>query len=401
MRVLHLIASVNPAGGGPIEGILRLAESDRDLGITREIASLDAQTDPWLATIPLPVHALGGPPASDGRWPGPLPWRRYRWSLRYVRWLNQNWPTYDAFVVDGLWNFTTAGLAASRALNARPFVAFPHGMLDPWFRRTYPIKHLTKQLVWLLADGRVLRQAGAVLFTSQMEEDMARNAFLPYRLRSRVVTYGTAPPPPPTPAQHAAFRAAVPRLGDRGYLLFLGRLHEKKGCDLLIAAFAQAAEQHPELDLVVAGPDRSGYLATLQALAKTLGIASRVHFPGLLLGDAKWGALHGANAFVLPSHQENLGIAVVEAMACGLPVVISDKVAIWREVAAGGCGLVDSDTVEGTARALTRLLALPDDKKRQMGEAGRRLFDVRFRADGAARELDAILRELVAGRPSR
>jgi glycosyltransferase involved in cell wall biosynthesis len=400
MKVLHLIASVDPACGGPIEGLLRIAQSDRDLGVAREIASLDPEDAPWLAHCPLVVHALGGPPADPGRsWTSTQALRRYRFSPRYVRWLNANHQRYDALVVEGLWNFTTAGFATSRALHARPYVAFAHGMLDPWFRRTYPIKHLAKQAVWLMSDGRVLGRAGRVLFTSALEQAAAEGAFWPYRLRGQVVSYGTAAPPPPTTAQTAAFHSAAPSLSARLYLLCLGRLHEKKGIDLLISAFAAVAPQ--DLHLVVAGSGSPAYTASLEAQAAALGIAPRIHFTGPLFGDAKWGAFRGAEAFVLPSHQENLGIAVLEAMACGLPVLISDKVNIWPEIQAAGCGLVDEDTVDGTSRMLTRLLERDPAARRAMGEAGRLLFADRFGAVRAARDLDTVLREVVAAGPSR
>lgn len=400
MKVLHLIASVDPAGGGPIEGLSRIAQFDRDLGVTREIASLDPANAPWVPACPLPVHPLGGPAADPGRaWASRQALRRYRFSPRYVRWLDANNHRYDALVVEGLWNFTTAGFAASKALHSRPYVAFTHGMLDPWFRRTYPIKHLAKQAVWLMSEGRVLGRAGRVLFTSALEQSAAEGAFWPYRLRGQVVAYGTADPPPQTPAQSAAFHAVAPALGDKPYLLYLGRLHEKKGIDLLISAFAAVAPQG--LHLVVAGSGSPDYTAALKAQASALGAADRIHFTGPLFADAKWGAFRGAEAFTLPSHQENLGIAVLEAMACGLPVLISDKVNIWPEIAAAGCGLVDEDTTDGTRRTLTRFLHSDPPTRRAMVETGRRLFAARFSADRAARELDAILREVVAAGPSR
>lgn len=400
MKVLHLIASVDPAGGGPIEGLSCIAQFDRDLGVTREIASLDPADAPWVPACPLPVHPLGGPAADPGRtWASPQALRRYRFSHRYVRWLDANHHRYDALVVEGLWNFTTAGFAASKALHSRPYVAFTHGMLDPWFRRTYPIKHLAKQAVWLMSEGRVLGRAGRVLFTSALEQSAAEGAFWPYRLRGQVVAYGTATPPPPTSAQAAAFQAAAPDLGDRPYLLYLGRLHEKKGIDLLISAFAQVAPR--EMHLVVAGSGRPDYTAALKAQAAALGLTGRIHFVGPLFGDAKWGAFRGAQAFALPSHQENLGIAVLEAMACGRPVLVSDKVNIWPEIQAAGCGFVDDDSVEGTSRTLTRFFASDAPARHRMGEAGLRLFASRFGADRAARELDAILREVVVAGPSR
>ena len=149
-----------------------------------------------------------------------------------------------------------------------------------------------------------------------------------------------------------AFFAHCPAVADRPYLLFLGRIHPKKGCDLLVEAFARTASRHPGLQLVIAGPDQTGSKTELTAQAKRLGIASRIHWPGMLHGDLKWGAFFGCEAFVLPSHQENFGIAVAEALACGKPALLSDKVNIAADIRAAGAALVEPDTLEGTHRLL-------------------------------------------------
>ena len=176
-----------------------------------------------------------------------------------------------------------------------------------------------------VSEGPLLRHAGAVLFTSEEERRLAERAFLPYALKPRVVAYGTAEVPGDPAAQRAAFAAAVPQLAGKPFLLFLSRIHVKKGCDLLVEAFGRVAAQAPDLQLVIAGPDQAGQVAALRATADGLGIADRVHFPGMISGDVKWGAFRSCTAFVLPSHQENFGIAVVEAAACGAAVLISDK----------------------------------------------------------------------------
>jgi glycosyltransferase involved in cell wall biosynthesis len=115
----------------------------------------------------------------------------------------------------------------------------------------------------------------------------------------------------------------------------------------------------------------------------------------MLRGDLKWGAFYASDAFVLPSHQENFGIAVAEALGCGLPVLISDKVNIWREVQSDGAGLVGPDTADGTEHNLRRWLALDSLARRSMREAARASFERRFTADATARSLLAVLQEHV------
>ena len=140
------------------------------------------------------------------------------------------------------------------------------------------------------------------------------------------------------------------------------------------------------MDLVIAGPDQVGWVPELQELADRLGISHRVHWPGMLKGDVKWGAFRQSEAFILPSHQENFGFVVAEAMACSTPVLISDKVNIWREVEASGCGLVQPDTLEGTRRLIQGFAALPESQRVRMAENARSGFLKHFDVQVAARD---------------
>jgi glycosyltransferase involved in cell wall biosynthesis len=265
-----------------------------------------------------------------------------------------------------------------------PYYVFTHGMLDPWFKRTYPLKHLKKWLYWPWAEYRVLRDAAGVLFTSEEERLQARRSFWLYRAHEHVVAYGTAQPPQDGERLRAKFLVAHRQLQGKRIVLFLGRIHEKKGCDLLVQAFASAAAQDDRLHLVLAGPDQTRLVPRLQALAAAAGVAERVSWPGMLQGDAKWGAFHAAEVFALPSHQENFGIAVAEALGCGLPVLISNKVNIWREIAADRAGIVEDDTLKGTRQGLQRWLALGPEQRRQFSEQAKSSFRRRYSVDAMA-----------------
>lgn len=266
--------------------------------------------------------------------------------------------------------------------------------MDPWFKAQYPLKHVAKQLFWSLWQGKVLRDAEAVLFTCEEERRLASGMFFGPAYRERVVAYGTAEPPLPTPDDDAAFRTLVPALGERPYLLFMSRIHPKKGCDLLVEAFARVAADYPEIDLVIAGPDQVGQKRELVAYARNAGIAERIHWPGMLTGPAKSGALRNAQAMILPSHQENFGIVVAEALAFSCPVLISNRVNIWREIAEAKAGFVADDTVAGTISLLQGFLALTEKEKTMMGEAGFALFNQRYTARAAGEDLAGVLAEI-------
>jgi glycosyltransferase involved in cell wall biosynthesis len=165
---------------------------------------------------------------------------------------------------------------------------------------------------------------------------------------------------------------------------------------LLIEAFARVASDHPDVDLVMAGPDEGGLRPRLEVQAKGFGIEGRVHWTGMLEGDCKWGAIRSAEAFVLPSHQENFGVAVVEALACGLPVLISDKVNIWPDVVEDGAGIVNPDTVTGTYQSLMTWLALPVEERQKMASNGVACFRARYEMTRTAEALQGLFDEVRA-----
>ncbi len=345
-----------------------------------EVASADAPGSPWLSDMGLTVHALG--PSRSA----------YCYAPRMLPWLRGNAARFDAVIVNGLWQYP--GFAVRHALRGTPtpYFVYTHGMLDPWFKRTYPLKHLKKSLYWPWGEYRVLRDAAAVLFTCEEEKLLARQSFGLYQASEVVVSLGTAGPAGDATAQKETFLSRHPELEGKRLLLFLGRIHVKKGCDLLIGAFAKAARADPSLCLVMAGPDQTGWRSDLERQASVLGIAGRVVWPGMLTGDEKWGAFRAAEAFVLPSHQENFGIAVAEALACGLPVLISDKVNIWREIQEDGAGLVEQDTPAGTERLLRDWLALSAPAREAMMVRARQCFEGRFEIRMAADRLLEALR---------
>lgn len=387
MRVLRIIDSADLARGGPIEGLRRSAQAMAEAGHETELVTLDLPDAPCVTDFPFPVHACGTTERLA----------RLR-APAMTRWITREAHRFDAAVIHGLWN--AAPLAGHRGVKRAglPYVVFTHGMMDPWFRQAYPAKHWFKQLYWSLWQGRVLADAHRVLFTTEEEMQTAQGVFLGHGFTSRTVAYGAPDLPDAPDAQQAAFAAALPGLDGRPYLLYLSRIHEKKGCDLLVEAFARevcATGAWPELQLVIAGPDAHGLGDRLRAQARTLGVADRIHWPGMLKGDAKDGAFRGAEAFVLPSHQENFGIVVAEALAARLPVLTTTKVNTWREVTGGGAGFAEADTAEGVGRVLRDWLALDPGARAAMRDAARATYDRHFRISEAGRALTGALEDAI------
>jgi glycosyltransferase involved in cell wall biosynthesis len=384
MKILRSIHTINPALGGPIESVRQSSAALTRRGHVVEIVSLDAPGDPWVRDSPVPVHALG--PGRGG----------YGYAPRFSSWIKEHHGDYDAVIVHGIWQYNSFGVWRALAGTDTPYFVFPHGMLDPWFKRTYPLKHMKKLLYWPWGEYRVLRDAAAVLFTSEEERRLARESFSLYACKEVVVNYGTAAPGVDPESAREEFFGAFPKLRGQRFFLFLGRLHEKKGCDLLIEAFAAVRNSSAggaPIRLVLAGPCADEkYLQRLQRLAaEATSDDGSITFTGMLSGNPKWGAFSAAEAFVLPSHQENFGIAVVEALACGTPVLISNQVNIWREIEADQAGYVATDDLSGTTALFKRWLATAADIRAAMKENARNCFAHRFEIERAT---DSLLKAL-------
>lgn len=380
MKILHILADADPAKGGVTEGVLRLGEGYRELGHEQHLLTLDAPDDPWLADCSSPVFARGRRSEAKRFWPG-----------QAIDWLRVHAAEYDGIVVDGLWNAAT--LAARMVLpgSGVPYAVFPHGMLDPWFGKIQPRKEWVKRQLFRVNEGPLLRGARAVLFTAERERALAAASWPHWRgMRERVVGFGTGEPPAGTEAMRSAFRSAVPGLGQRPYVLFLGRLHPKKGCELLLEGFARTWGNHP-WHLVMAGPGHPKQMAEYRKEAARLGIADRVHWPGMLSGGAKWGALYGCEAMALTSYQENFGVVVAEACACRRPVLVSDQVAVHPLIHAAGAGEVCRTDAGSVADALRRILAAGSNGRGSMGTKARRLFETEFAMTQVAQRVLAAL----------
>lgn len=385
MRILHVIASTNPASGGPIEGIRQLAANLLCQGHEVEVVCCDEPNSPWLGEFSFTVHAVG--PGRGG----------YSYTKGLAPWLMANADRFDAVIADGIWQHTSyTARKVMRKLN-KPYFVFTHGMLDPWFKKAYPLKHLKKSLYWPLGEYRVLRDAAAVLFTCEEERTLASQSFRPYKVNERVVNFGTTAPKGDTKQQIESFLNAFPTLRDKPFLLFLSRIHPKKGCDLLIEAFAKVSTREDSTMLCIAGPDQVGLQADLLKLAEDLGIIDRIVWTGMISGDVKWGAYHACDAFILPSHQENFGIVVAEALACSKPVLISNKVNIWREIQNAGAGIVEQDSLEGTISMLTRWNGVCLSERVEMGRRAKTCFDQNFEVTKAAQSILEVLRGSSSG----
>lgn len=396
MNVLRVIASMNPSFGGPSQGIRNSIPEQLKEGIRNEVVTLDNADEAFIKNDSFVMHAIG---KSKGPWcyqPDLLPW------------LKTHLHTYDFVIVHGLWLYPSYAVykAIDYLKNTKQRIpkvfVMPHGMLDPYFIKTKgrKLKALRNFLYWKSIESKVIHAADAVLFTCEEELLLARKAYQPYKPQKELNTgYGIALPPTYQEKMQAAFlqHLSNPVLA-KNYWLFLSRIHEKKGIDLLIKAYKQLTQETKGHlpNLIIAGPGLdTDYGQNLKReLDADNSIKDRIHFTGMLQNEAKWGAFYGADAFVLPSHQENFGISVAEALACGIPVLISDKVNIYREIEYMKAGIVAPDTIEGTLQLLKNWLELTATQKAGMKEKAKELFQTRFNASSVAHNWKKTLTEM-------
>lgn len=372
MRLLHVISSLDPRLGGTVEVVRAFSAEQARQEHAVTVLTLDAPGQAYFAKMSVPVIALG--PSRTG----------FSYNAKLAAWLRKHRAEYDAVILHGIFEYAVLGAWRGLRGGATPWFVYPHGMLDQYFER-FRLKHLKKVIYWRLWLSRIFREADGVLYTAEEEQRQGELAFTPYAAHGMLTPLGTAAPDAGEPDARGIFFEKFPQLTGCRVVLFMGRNHAKKGLDLAIGALAELAPDFPDVRLVVASPPSPLEDARLQALCAKLGVPERVLWAGFLAGTLRSGALAAAGLFVLPSHGDNFALAAVESMARGLPVAITNKVNIWREVERYGAGLVEDDTVEGTARALRQWLRLTPEQCRHMSHQARRCFAECFEIGAAAR----------------
>lgn len=417
-RILHVVVSMDPKLGGVCQAVRSLIKGFEGTDVANEVVSLDISDAPYTKMDRFRIHAIG---------PGSGPWS---YSDKLIPWLYANLQRFDVVVLHGLWlypNYAVHKLirryrTAQIQEHIPKVFIMPHGMLDPYFQKAAGrrLKSIRNSVYWKLIEGDVVNKAEGVLFTCEEELNLARGTFSPYNpKREIVVGLGVENPPPFTADMKDHFFKKFNTLQNRPYLLFLSRIHEKKGIDLLIKSYAEiwrrrtASEKEIDASAICMGKEKPGlknfytklpflviagpgldtpYGRSMQQLAAgSAAPEGSILFPGMLSGDAKWGAFYGCEAFLLPSHQENFGIAVVEALGCGKPVLISNQVNIWREIEAEGGGMIAEDNYEGTVKVLETFLNLPEEKKQMIGNNARLCFEKKFSIGANARKFHSAL----------
>jgi len=384
MKIIHVIGSLAAETGGPAKAVVEMAASVARRGHDVEIYATDFGDQPVALTS---AEAAG---VDVQIFPVQMPrfWKR---SRPLKRALTTAIPQADVVHIHSLYLYHSWAAAEICRRFDVPYIIRPHGTLDPYIYRR---RRWRKIFMELLFQNRALRGAMAIHYTT--EEECRLGSPYVFGTPGRVVAIGVNFSDYIELPEAGALRTKYPEIGDRQIVLFLGRLNFKKGLDILIPAFAEAVRAVENLHLVIAGPD-DGMEKKARAWVAEHRITDKTTFTGMLTGADILGAYRDAAVFVLPSYSENFGIAAVEAMACGVPVLISDKVNIWREVADAGAGHV-APTDAGAFEKLLCEVMNDDDARAAMGKAGVALACERFDWSNIAAELERLYESACASK---
>jgi glycosyltransferase involved in cell wall biosynthesis len=389
MRVLHVIPSLSPKLGGPTQVALNLVRSLRELGFDAEILTTNDDEE-GLLDVPL-YHRVEYEGAPVWFFPRLARLKAFIPSLSLTQWLARHVTDYDILDHHYLFSYVPTVSAWIARWRNVPYTVRTMGQLTPW---ALAQSRLKKQVYSTLLERRTLNQAAAVHCTSAGEaEDVAQFGVKAPKL---VLPLGVDLPEPILDAplklrQHYSIETDIP------IVLFLSRLHYKKRPELLIDSLAILTQQGHRVHLLLAGSGDVDYITALKQQVARLGVQEYVTFAGFVTGYDKDLVLQGSDLFALPSYSENFGIAVAEAMAAQLPVIITPGVQIAPEIENAKAGMIIEGERELLTEAIAQLLQKPEFRK-QLGENAGKLVRERYSWGAIAQELAKAYQAIIQKR---
>lgn len=379
LKILQIIPSINPVLGGVSQAVLNMAEGLKD-ACNNTILTLDNPNEEYVKKQTHNIIALGKGKTAWSYHPNINPW-----LIKHIH-------EFDAVIVHGLWQYQSYAVYKSiikTKFKGKLFV-MPHGMLSAYFEnfKRRGFKVIRNKVIWYLSDRKIINSCHSVLYTCEQEMLLAKSVFKSYNPKSCTVVSLGVPHKKSKAVKNSLLQQLL--LTEKSTVLFLGRLHPIKGIHHLVSAFKRFnnSKYRSNIQLIIAGPVNSNYG---EALVESISSSENIHYVGMLNNDDKWFALNNCNVLAAPSHYESFGVSIVEALACKKPVLISDQVNIWKEIEAGGGGIIAPDTTDGTYRALEKWLEMTDEAKHEMALNAKEVYLKNFTIDIAAKKLKNAL----------
>jgi len=422
MKVLHVIPSVSERSGGPGHAIIPMCRSLQEQGTEVMIATTDhgmvSSPESQVSSSDYRVSRSTSTDARDfeGRTPRdealtrnpkletqnhykgvptiffPLQWgESFKYSKPLASWLDANVKRFDVVHIHAVFNHACLAAASACRKHHVPYVVRPLGTLDPWSMKQKPVR---KFLFWQMAGKQMLQGAAAVHYTARAEQAAAEESL--GLNHGRVIPLGVNTDLPARANGKEILSDKLTNLNGHRYVLVLSRLHPKKGLDIFVEAFVSLVEQKNFQDwrLVLAGEGPDDYVQTLKQKISSHGAEEVVLFPGWLEGDEKVAFLQHASLLALPSYHENFGLCVMEALAVGVPVLISPHVNLADEIQAAGAGWVAPVEKLPIETMLAEALGSENERAKR-GKAGRDLSR-EFSCESVATRLNELYAAVAA-----
>ena len=383
MKVLQVVPSLAPEWGGPVKVVNELAGSLEAIGVSSEIISTQGRRvgNPETVTSDIPIHLFET---------GPLArlWTAHTPGLKKT--LARKIPDFDLVHIQELWHYP--GYIASKIARSRnvPYIVTIHGELNEWNLQQ---KRLKKQIYMTAIQRGILQKSAALHAITQAESNRIRQ--LEIETPVAMIPNGIHTEEFENLPDRSQFVSRYPELENRLIVLFLGRIQQKKGLDILAQAFGNLVRTRHDVRLVVAGPDEDNTLTEIKTILKSQGALEKAVFPGMLTGEQKLEALGAADIFALTSYSEGFSVALLEALSAGLPLVITDE-CNFPEVGDSRAGFVVRPNDSETASALMSLLDSAD-LRREMSENARRLVRSNYTWERIAEKMFTLYENVIAG----
>lgn len=384
-KILHVIGNLAPRYGGPSKACFEMAKATVQHG--HEVAIYTTNQDgPDQLDVP-----LGIPIEKEGVMLTYFP-------IQQPRFLSTSWPMYrtlkesikqfDIVHIHSLYLFHSAVVPTLCKKHQIPYLIRPHGTLDPYIYRRHRWR---KRITEFLFQNKHLKDAAGIHCTTEEEAELAKPYL--YDAKTYVIPNGLFFDDYENLPEKGLFTSQYPELKNKKIILFMGRINFKKGIDILVKSMSQIVKKHLDAHLVLAGPDNDDYLAKIYQWIREEDIKNSVTYVGMVQGKEKLALLRDADIFVLPSYTENFGISVVEAMACGLPVVISTNVNIWHEIKKADAGIVTECAPMQVSDAIVRLLSDKISCQR-LAKTGKTFVQQQYAWDNVSQQLINMYRDI-------
>ena len=354
IKLLRVVSSLNPKYGGPAKTIIDSSLNLTKYGIKVDILTSDRPNSKFFKSKRIKIINIGPGIGS------------YCFNLKLFFWILKNRNSYNKFIT-----------LVARILLKNKFFVFTHGQLDPFFGMQN-FKKLKKKIYWHLIEKRNLAYSKSLLLTSINEKKLINKTYVDTKnLRKTVIRYGINKPNFNKNISLKKFYGKFPNLINKKFYLYLGRFHQKKGCDILIKAVKKMIESKKNIYVLMAGPE-SNYKNKMKNLSNNLNLEKNIFWSNIILNDLKWGAISASKAMLLSSHGENFGVSLVESLSCHTPVITTEKVNIYNEIKNSEAGLISKDNFKSFFKSLKKFDNLKENKIKEMNINSFKCFKKHF-----------------------